>query len=268
MKKPFNIFKFVGCSVLLLPIAFVLYIWAALAYIAYWPIPPVPVISTEYSIQDIGKVPEGITPRYYGTNPYFYGFNFANQSQLSTDGYYDTLFLDKCAAANKAFALQYGISHNEYSPGRLQYGVVDFNLQNHALMTDRNWHWQLWRDGKATTVSKGVSGYSWKADAVRFHKMNNKDEVIGNAFMGTGTASSGGFSSPHGRNIGLLWHGDSAQPQDLNSLIDDQSGWYLHQSLDINDNGQILCIAHQAGTRNPEDYKINELRFVVLTPLK
>lgn len=54
MKKPFNVLKFVGCSVLLLPMAFVFYIWAALAYIAYWPIPPVPSGQIEYSIADAG----------------------------------------------------------------------------------------------------------------------------------------------------------------------------------------------------------------------
>ncbi len=265
MKKPLNIFKFVGCSILCLPLAFFFYIWAALAWIAYWPLPPVPSGQIEYSIADAGT-DEILQTGLYGNGK----FKYLDRS-LSANG--EVLkFDDATREADEAqrkiindnFATHIGFQQDGY---RNQ--VLFVTTDGQALVLKDNLL-QIWKNGAfIATKQKGVQGYSWEIYDAKFHKLNARGEAIGNGRLSTGYASSGGFSDPHERAMALLWRGtDNTQPQDLNSLIDPQSNWYLDCAIDINDNGQILCIARQTNAKSAEDYKHNNSHFVVLTPLK
>lgn len=265
MKKPFNIFKFVGCSVLLLPMAFVFYIWAALAYIAYWSIPPVPSGQIEYSIADAGT-DEILQMGLYSNGKFKYldrGLA-ANGEVLRFDDAIREADEAQRKIINDNFSKSIGFQQDGY---RNQLLFVTANGQALAMKDDSL---QIWKNGAPiATKQKGVQGYSWEIYDAKFHKLNARGEAIGNGRLSTGYASSGGFSDPHGRIMALLWRGaDNTQSQDLNSLIDPQSNWYLDCAIDINDNGQILCIARQTDAKGAEDYHNNNSHFVVLTPLK
>ena len=265
MKKPFNVLKFVGCSVLFLPVAFFLYIWAALAWIAYWPLPPVPSSQIEYSIADAGT-DEMLQRGLYNNAKFKYLDRSlaANGEVLKFDDATREADEAQRKIINDNFAARIGLQQGSYR-NQILFATSD----NQALVVKDD-SLQVWKNGAfIATKQKGVQGYSWEIYDAKFHKLNARSEAIGNARLSTGYASSGGFSSPHGRIMALLWRGvDNTQSQDLNSLIDPQSNWYLDCAIDINDNGQILCIARQTDAEGAEDYKNNDSHFVVLTPLK
>lgn len=183
--------------------------------------------------------------------------------QLSEDAQSKDEQARKAINADKARRL--GIVQGKYGSG-----VLAVARNGNALVKD-GFDVQFWKDGKlSATIPQGARGYSWKMFCDReFHKLNGRDEVIGNISVATGCASSGGMSNPHSRYMPLLWRRHNGLPEDLNSHIDKASGWYLTKAIDINERGQILCLALQTDAKQAEAFNnIKNWQWIVLTPLK
>ena len=257
---PKKIWQLVVIMLLLPPVAFVLWVMAALAWIQYRPLPPVPRYGIDYSVKDAGGVGGG----YLG---YYYPDSFSLGARLTAAGM--VAHLNEAAEAQDEAKRKNLNVMEAQRLGLTQRDCVDATVDNgHALVRTEE-TWTLFRNGRpAAEILKGVRGYSWKPQAriFGFRKLNGRDEAIGNGRIATAYASSGGTSNPHGRWLPLIWHGETRQPEDLNSHIGAQSGWYLDRAVDINGSGQILCIARQTDARGAEDYHLEGSHWVVLTP--
>ena len=73
--------------------------------------------------------------------------------------------------------------------------------------------------------------------------INNHQHIVGTAQLATG------------ENRAFLWR--DGKMRDLNQLVPPNSGWFLLEATDINESGQILCLAR---TKN------GQLRAVLATP--
>ena len=261
---PKKIAKTALSLLLLLPVGFVLWIWAELAWIQFRPLPPIPHYGSDYSVADMGSV--GDKPiNFHDRDPLHFGTRLTGSGQV--------VALDDAAEAQDeagrkdllaAEARKLGPVRAGYSGS---FGAVAGD-GDALLRSDRGW--QLCRSsGPTLQVSEGVRGYDWKPHPLilNFHVLTTQDQAIGNGRIATAYATSGGTSSPHGRWLPLIWQG-GGQPEDLNGHVDAGSRWYLDQAVDLNARGQILCIARKTDARGAEDYHMENARWVVLTPKK
>lgn len=245
--------------------------------IKYGPVPPVPQIKIEYSIEDrMSATNYADLHSYWDSNPLCAGQVLTNDGKIvQQEKATQEVATQNCKQrklVNQQFAKKHHIVSNNPKSKFPDFSVIAFNKRNHALVQDfrpTQTRWKLWSSrNKLKTVVEIPSSYpKWRNWCFQeFHQLNIKDEVIGNVWLSTGCASSGGLSEPHGRLLPLLWRG--TQTQDINSLIDPKSGWYLLKAIDINDQSQILCLAIKGNAVDAEKYNDIAVRFVVLTPLK
>jgi len=119
------------------------------------------------------------------------------------------------------------------------------------------------------TRQKGVSGYQW--NLFREHllfKVNQRGETIGNALIETALPSCTHPTFGRTRGMPLIWQGGNTSPEDLNTKIAESSGWYLDHVFDINDRGQILCMARRTDVKGAESFgSTPRFHLVILTPL-
>ena len=239
-----------------------------LAWIEYRPLPPVPQYGIDYSVTDAGELSDEYLGHYFASH--YSPAELGYETRLMYTG--EVIHLDEAAEARDeanrkdmiaAEARRLGFTQKDYSDH------VDA-VASHGQALVRTWEtWTLFHMGKPVArIPKGIRSYSWEPHAViyGFHVLNAHDEAIGNGRIATAYASSGGTSNPHGRWLPLIWHGDTGQPEDLNSHVSAQDGWYLDRAVDINGSGQILCIARQTDARGAEDYHLEGSHWVVLTP--
>lgn len=263
MRRPVNkktVAVRVMLALLLGPIAvFMLYVWAVQAWIAYRPVPPAPRFTPEYSIADAGDAELGYIDIFANPLDQY----DARLTDAGTVIHLNELAWGKEKALRKTVFLRV---QKQLTPGSDYPPTVTAVNGENVLLRDSET--QLWRDGKCVvTITPSVRGYLWKIEHHGFYGLNAHDTAIGNARIATGYATSGGMSNPHGRDFPLLWHGNAQLPEDLNSRIIHTSGWYLDRAVDINSQGQILCVGRRADDREAEQYNSHEERYVILSPL-
>jgi hypothetical protein len=253
-----NIRELIKCLFLLLLMSPLLFFWTGLAWIEYRPLPPVPRDIPRYSLK----------PRGTAGTDYIAPFSLDIRKagwRLDQDG--SVRRLDEKALAAEAAEHK---AKNARAAKRLKLdrrgGEAILVASNGDALV--NWYHdvRLHHGGKTITARRMIRGYTWKP-RLNFFAVNSRREVLGNGQIATAFASSGGMSNPHGRYLPFVWRGGKTEPEDLNALIDPASGWYLFLAIDINDRGQILCLARQTDLRGAEEFLDGENQLVVLTPL-
>lgn len=245
-----NFFKIVGCLIGLIVGGFILMFWAALAWIAYKPLPPVPPASSRYTITDSGVFPNT------------YHSLWQARWRLTKEG---------------------GVKEEEATEQDMRRSHITLKATNGSVLEKGSYRkrsdeeYQRTKGKYIFRPSSGpeqlfplyqVEGYQWSPFCdFDFICLNNAGEAVGQTWMATGCASSGGTSSPHGRFFPLYWRPGLAKAIDLNTQIDPKSGWYLFTAYDINDQGQILCSGAKTDARGAEHLQ-GERHFLLLTPRK
>ncbi len=248
----------VGCLFLLLLMSPLFVFWAGLAWIQYRPLPAIPRDVPRYSLGHRGTAgndyigPGSLDIRRTGWRLPENGAPLRlDEKALAAEG-----AKHKTEAARAAERLN--LSPDE--------GEVVSVAANGSALVNRHHEFQLHRADKTLTARRTIRGYTWKP-RLNLFIVNSRGEVLGNGQIATAFASSGGMSNPHGRYLPVLWRGGQAEPEDLNSLIDPAAGWYLYLALDINERGQILCLARQTDLKGAEQFFDGENQLVVLTPI-
>jgi hypothetical protein len=240
------------------------FVWLnlCLAWIAYWPVPDVPRKSVEYEIQDTGPV--GTMYEYqFGNIEWEAGCVLTEQGmvkRLSLEQVRERLDLEKRRKARWE-AIHASAKTDQFTQ------VIALGPDETAFLKDLH-GWYFWRNGWRTgPIRPEIAGYKWRTCVESLHGLNAFKVVIGSGRIATAYASSGGTSSPHGRDMALIWRPDWQEVEDLNSRIAAASGWYLTHALDINDRGQILCIGHRTDAKGAENKRSKDGSLLILTPL-
>lgn len=238
-----TVFTWLGCLLGLTFLGFVIWFNAALFWIAWEPLPPLPTSHLEFDMKELGRIPDG--------QKIVYSPSAETVFRVTADGGYKA------------------ITRSVYD--------VDEHYKSKLIAT-KGAEIELLHEGKAAFHSrKGdrqefmrrVTGYeSWERFCdLQLSRMNNVGQAIGAARIATACASSGGTSSPHGRWMPIYWKPGLKAVVDLNTKIDPKSGWYLFYAWDIDDQGRILCIAAKTDIRKAEKWD-GPRSFVLLTPRK
>ena len=243
-------FKVVGCLIGLVIGGFILMFWAALAWIAYKPLPPLPPANPRYIIKDLGMIPKSSVNRssviWRLTKEGTVKEEEATEQDMRR--YHVTLKATNGTVLEKGGYQKRSDEEYQRSKGKYIFRPAGGPEQLFPLYQ--------------------VEGYQWSPFCdFDFVRLNNAGEAVGATWMATGCASSGGTSSPHGRHFPLYWKPGLAKAIDLNTQIDPKSGWYLFTTYDINDQGQILCMGAKTEIRGAEHWQ-GERRFLLLAPQK
>ncbi len=247
-------------SLALLPVLFFLYIVAALAWIAYRPLPPIPNYGVRYTITEAGSI-GSVCPNFHARDSSDFGVRLTATGQVVHP---DEAALDQDKAERQDEVKAQTEAFN-LPPGEYVSAVADSG--DSVVVTDQGW--QLWRQGRPkTSLRHSIRGYDWKPRPLilGFYRMNARDEVIGNGRIATAYASSGGLSDPHGRWLPLIWRGTGEESEDLNGCLDRASGWYVDRAVDINASGQILCLGRRTDLKGAESYPMEGACWLILTP--
>ncbi len=253
-------------------VGFIVLFNVALLWIRYQPLPPLPLRNVAYTVTDTGKTVPGVF--WFKTRDaresHSGGYDSAKTYyRLSADGAVKVLTegdgvsdLARREEARRVAAKRLGIEHGEHSDR-----VIDM-ARNGSVFARNGRDSRVYRGNKPGPSLPGkVRGYRWDHHCgTAFFAVNGRGEVIGNERIATACASSGGTSEPHGRDLPLLWRSDNRLPEDMNTLIPPADGWYLYHALDLNERGQVLCLAAKRRLRDAETHP-KMYRLVVLTPI-
>jgi hypothetical protein len=273
MKTVKKLVKLIGITIGSFFACVMLYVWACLAWIAFRPLPHIPHYGVQYSLKDAGPIGSQYLD-FYGSNPLDCGWRLTSSGavvQLNAEQESSVKARRANAALRLAQKLHFAANPDPYDHA---YPVAAISSNDHALIFQGDTLW-LWQNGRfvealprpVNSFYNKARGYSWPIFDERFFKINAHNVVIGNGRIATAPASSGGFSSPHGRFMPLVWRPGYKRPEDLNSRIDPASGWYLDQAVDINGHKQILCVARRTDEDGAENYQQTQAHWVVLTPV-
>lgn len=245
-----NFFKVVGCLIGLVLGGFILMFWAALAWIAYQPLPPLPPSNPRYTITDLGVFPNT-----------YHSLWQASWRLTKAGGV-------KEKEATKEDMRRFHITLTAPNGSVLEKGGYQKRSEEEYQRKKGKYIFRPARGPEQLFPLYRVEGYQWSPFCdFDFVSLNNSGEAVGATWMATGCATSGGTSSPHGRHFPLYWRPGLAKAIDLNTQIDPKSGWYLFTAYEINDQGQILCRGAKTDARGAENWQ-GESRFLLLTPQK
>jgi probable HAF family extracellular repeat protein len=128
-------------------------------------------------------------------------------------------------------------------PGGTRSVAWDVNEKGHAVGESdaAGWfspHAILYRDGELLDLGTLVAGSKYYRSSAK--ALNNLDQVVGSSLIA-------GFPGPYSETRAFLYDPAIGRMQNLNDLIDRESGWLLAEAIDINDAGQILGHGYRQG---------------------
>jgi len=242
--------------------AVVLFYNACALWIAFEPVPKAPRFSPAYTVVDAGLLGVNYIDRRSLT-AFDRGWSLLESGRVVC---LDAERLKAVTAARQSEAARWHDRHPlRPKPGSSEEDVVAVSGEEALLYQDGDFRVQH-AEQRIASMDRRVQGYTWSIYDRRFARINRQDTVIGNGRIATAVASSGGASSPHGRIMPLIWRRDWRHTEDLNSRIPADSGWYLFLALDLNERGQILCVARHTDEADAERGIGSDARLVVLTP--
>jgi len=248
-----------GCGVLAaVPLGCVGMVGMVLYKIKHDPVPPIPTRAARYTVFDLGAAPRF----YWGSSGTYL---IAQPHRLSESGRVVTLSRSQVKdAVARSEAVSKSLSRKwRLAPGRPVQAAS--STSTWALARgDRADQWKVWHRGRFNRrFDARPLGYTWRNWCfLDFHRINERGQAIGNTWMATGCASSGGASEPHGRTVPLLYEGGVVR--DLNTLIR-PGGWYVSGAIDLNERGQILCLGLRGTALQAESGGANE-HWLLLSP--
>ena len=229
------------------------------AWRSYYPLPPIPARSRPmFSVSD-----KGATTARYVRN--LYTRDLALRDDGTMREIRDTDF-EPSDSARKRFQTRW-----PRATGEPDTRVLSIASNGNGLSFDSHFDsYTRYAGGAQTTVPhykrlRGYNRWPFYRDA-RFLQINMQGDVIGNDLFETGRHSCTHVSYSHGRRVPLLWRANRREIEDVNTLIAENTGWYIEQALYLNDRGQILCLARRTDAKGAGTYNTPPRHLVVLTP--
>lgn len=222
---------------------------------SYYPLPAIPYHTPRYTVVDKGQ-----TRTYLDPMPLF------QQLCLRDDGTIrDAREDDETPSESRIAKLRrltgWSNSSDNYarSVASNGYGLVRRSTE---------WERYLGPTAQEWKPSGPVRGYHWGLyQHSRLLKINVRGDVIGNKVIATAPPSCTRPYHGHGRGIPLLWRHGQTEAEDLNTQIAENSGWYIDQTLDITDDGRILCVARRTDARGAKPSPTWRTYLVILDPI-
>ncbi len=266
----------IGCATALPLVGFILLFNIALLWIKYQPLPPIPARLLAYSVTDVGvDFVDGYSNWGDDGRDMHSGSRDALSESRESELYYrlsdQGTVIALSAAAGEWDKLRRkvtrALAERRMSINPSSGSVRAVAHSGGVILAEVGGQLRLYRSGRpGAFLPKQLKGYDWERHCFRsFFAVNGRGDVIGNEYLATACASSGGTSDPHGRRLPLLWRGDASSPEDLNALIPAVGGWYLFHALDLNERGQILCLASRCSALAAEAMR-GPWCLVVITP--